>query len=78
MVAWAIEKRVMPYVLDNAAAIRQDLKAHSKRARQSGGRRKNKAVIEKKQTIDKAFTVPASWHSGRKFRMTFSLKRHAA
>ncbi len=75
MVSWAIDKRVMPYVINNAAAIRQDLKAHSKRVRQNGGRRKNKAVIQKRATTDKSFTMPASWHSGRKFKMTFTLKK---
>lgn len=79
MVAWAIQKGVMPYVVENAAAIRQALKAHSKRARQNGGRRKNKAVIEKRHVTDKAFTMPASWHGGvRKFKMSFSLKKSEA
>ena len=40
MVSWAIDKGVMAYVTDHAAVIRQHLKAHSKKARQNGGRRK--------------------------------------
>ena len=65
-----------PYVIENAAAIRQELKAHGKRARQNGGRRKNKAVFQKRNVTNKAFTLPASWHGGR-FKMTFSLKKTA-
>lgn len=75
MVAWAIEKKVMPYVIEHAAAIRQELKAHSKSTRQAGGKRKNKAVIKKRDTGNNAFVVPASWHSGRKFKVSFSLKK---
>lgn len=75
MVSWAIEKRVMAYVIEHSAEIRQDLKLHSKKTRQDGGRRKNKAVIQKRDPIDRSFCLPASWHSGRKFKMSFSLKK---
>jgi len=75
MVSWAIEKRVMAYVIEHSAEIRRDLKVHSKKTRQNGGRRKNKAVIQKRDPIDRSFCLPASWHSGRKFKMSFSLKK---
>lgn len=75
MVSWAIDKGVMAYVTDHAANIGQHLKAHSKKARQNGGRRKNKAVIQKKIAVDKAFATPLSWHGGRSYRLAFSLKK---
>ncbi len=75
MVSWAIEKGVMAYVIKHSSAIRQDLKAHSKKTRQNGGRRKNKATIQKREPANRSFCLPASWHSGRKFKMSFSLKK---
>lgn len=75
MVSWAIDKGVMAYVTEHAAVVRQHLKAHSKKARQNGGRRKNKAVIAKKVPVDKAFAMPLSWHGGRSYRVAFSLRK---
>ena len=75
MVSWAIDNGVMAYVNEHAADIRKDLKAHSKQARQTGGKRKNRATIEKKEVTNKAFAMPASWHTGRRFKMSFSLKQ---
>lgn len=51
------------------------LSVHSKSTRQAGGKRKNKAVIKKRDTGSDAFVVPASWHSGHKFKVSFSLKK---
>ena len=76
MVSWAIDKGVMAYVTEHAAVVRQHLKAHSKKARQNGGRRKNKAVIAKKDPVDKSFAMPLSWHGGgRSYRVAFSLTK---